>query len=121
MSQERIVIIGGGHAAAQLAASLRNEGWTGAISLVSAEAVLPYHRPPLSKTYLSTAQHSDEILIRPAAFYAGLDIDVHLGVRVSSICRSEKYVTLQSGARLHYQKLAIATGAIVRKLAIPGA
>ncbi|MFL6633272.1 MAG: NAD(P)/FAD-dependent oxidoreductase [Massilia sp.] len=121
MSHERIVIIGGGHAAAQLAASLRSEGWTGPVSLVSAEPSLPYHRPPLSKTYLAGAQHSDEILIRPAHFYANANIDTMLGVRVTAINRAEKYITLHNGARLPYQKLALATGAVVRKIAISGA
>jgi len=120
MSHERIVIIGGGHAAAQVAASLRPEGWAGEISLISAEPVLPYHRPPLSKTYLAGAQHSDEILIRPASFYASLNIDVNLGVRVTGIDRRKKIVMLHNGAQLPYHKLALTTGASVRKLAIPG-
>lgn len=121
MTDAGIVIIGGGHAAAQLAASLRHEGWSGKLALVSAEPVLPYNRPPLSKSYLSGAQHSDEILIRPASYYAGLDIDMNLGVRVTSIDRTEKIVHLHNGARLVYHKLALATGATVRKIGIPGA
>ena len=121
MNHERIVIVGGGHAAAQLVASLRQEGWAGGITLVSAEPVLPYHRPPLSKHYLSDGQHADEILIRPAQFYAGHDVDVNLGVRVCAIDRAEKCITLHNGARLAYHKLALTTGAVGRKLAIPGA
>lgn len=66
---QTIVIIGASHAAAQLAASLRPDGWQGEIVVIGDEPYLPYHRPPLSKTFLCGAQLVDELLIRPAAFY----------------------------------------------------
>ena len=48
-----IVIIGGGQAAAQNAACLRQEGYTGEITVFSDEQYVPYQRPPLSKDYLA--------------------------------------------------------------------
>lgn len=120
MSNEHVVVIGGSHGAAQLVVSLRQEGWTGKISLVSAEPIVPYHRPPLSKTYLAGEQHQDEILIRPANFYPGAEVDLVLGSRVIAINREDKYITLHDGGRIRYDKLALTTGANVRKLALPG-
>ncbi len=51
-SPGRIVIVGAGQAAAQAVATLRAEGFAGALTLVGDEAYAPYQRPPLSKTYL---------------------------------------------------------------------
>ena len=49
---DSVVVIGAGQAASQLVASLRTEGFTGAITLIGDEKHLPYQRPPLSKAYL---------------------------------------------------------------------
>jgi len=56
---QTIVIIGASHAAAQLAASLRPDGWQGEIVVIGDEPYLPYHRPPLSKTFLCGAQKTE--------------------------------------------------------------
>jgi len=61
------VIIGGSHAAAQFVISLRQGGWEGDITLIGDDENLPYHRPPLSKDYLSGTKSLDDILIRPAS------------------------------------------------------
>ena len=49
---EKIVVVGAGQAGAACVAKLRAEGFAGAITLIGAEAVPPYQRPPLSKAYL---------------------------------------------------------------------
>ncbi len=116
MSDEHAIIIGASHAGAQLATSLRQSGWEGKISVVGDEAIPPYHRPPLSKGYLNGDKHSDEILIRPAAFYEKSDIDLLLGNRVTGIDRQAKTISLHDGATIPYTKLALCTGASVRKL-----
>ena len=120
MGAEHAVIVGASHAAAQLGASLRQGGWEGKISIVGEEALPPYHRPPLSKAYLAGEKHSDEMLIRPAAFYARSGIDLVLGTRVTALDRANKVLTLHDGGTIPYTRLALATGARVRKLALPG-
>lgn len=120
MANEHAVIIGGSHAAAQLASSLRQGGWEGKISIVGGEATPPYHRPPLSKGYLAAEKHRDELLIRPAAFYEKSGIDLVLGSRVTELDRGGKTITLHDGGRIPYTKLALTTGARVRTLALPG-
>ena len=47
-----IVIVGGGHAAAQLCAGLAEAGQGARVHLVCEEPCEPYHRPPLSKAFL---------------------------------------------------------------------
>ncbi|WP_341806443.1 NAD(P)/FAD-dependent oxidoreductase [Pseudomaricurvus alcaniphilus] len=90
------------------------------MTIVSAEPVLPYQRAPLSKTYLAGDKGIHDILIRQQNFYEQQSIQTQLGVRVSKIDRSLKKLILSDGAEMHYSKLALTTGAQVRKLPIPG-
>ncbi len=120
MDSEHAVIVGASHAAAQLGASLRQGGWEGKISIVGEEAIAPYQRPPLSKAYLAGDKHSDELLIRPLTFYEKSGIDLVLGTRVTGIDRQSKTISLHDGGSIPYTKLALTTGARVRKLALPG-
>ncbi|REG83676.1 NAD(P)/FAD-dependent oxidoreductase [Marinomonas pollencensis] len=120
MEDKTCIIIGASHAAAQLAPSLRQQGWQGKIILIGEEPHLPYHRPPLSKTFLSGEQDVESMLIRPAAVYEKFDIEVRLGMRVESIDRANKTVTLVNGECLEYSKLAFCTGARPRQVDLPG-
>ena len=47
-----IVVVGAGQAGASLVAKLRKDGFDGELTLIGAEPVPPYQRPPLSKGYL---------------------------------------------------------------------
>jgi 3-phenylpropionate/trans-cinnamate dioxygenase ferredoxin reductase subunit len=68
MAPDPVVIVGAGHAGFQLAASLRQHGFEGGITLVGDEPALPYQRPPLSKDYLDGKIGLDLLLMRPEAF-----------------------------------------------------
>ncbi|GAA0709354.1 NAD(P)/FAD-dependent oxidoreductase [Vreelandella titanicae] len=118
---ETCIIIGASHAAAQLAPSLRQEGWAGLIIVIGDEPYAPYQRPPLSKTYLQGEKGVDDLLIRHQEAYAKHGIELRLGERVEAIDRESKTVTLQNGDVLYYDKLALCTGARVRKVSLPGA
>ena len=69
MTDKTAIVIGASHAAAQLTTSLRQDGWNGEIIVIGDEPYLPYHRPPLSKTFLSGDKTIAELYIRPPAFY----------------------------------------------------
>ncbi|BFM14642.1 FAD-dependent oxidoreductase [Maricurvus nonylphenolicus] len=120
MAEQTCIIIGASHAAAQLAPSLRQQGWEGRIIVIGDEPYAPYHRPPLSKAFLSGEKDVDGLLIRPAAIYEKNNIEFKLGARVEHIDRAHKTVTLQSGEVLNYDKLALCTGSRVRKVTLPG-
>lgn len=115
----RCIIVGGSHAAAQLAPSLRQEGWEGEILIVSDSGYLPYHRPPLSKAFLAGNKSIEDLEIRPRSFYEKHNVEFKLD-RASAIDREQKVLALESGAALSYDKLVICTGARVRKLSNPG-
>ena len=119
-AKSRCIIIGASHAAAQLAPTLRQQGWTGSISMISNEYFLPYHRPPLSKDYLAGAKNAEQILIRPATIYNKCDIGITMGVTAATIDRRNKQLQLEDGMTMDYDKLVLTTGARVRKIDIPG-
>jgi len=119
-AKSRCIIIGASHAAAQLAPTLRQQGWTGSISMISNEYSLPYHRPPLSKDYLAGAKNAEQILIRPATIYNKCDIGITMGVTAATIDRRNKQLQLEDGMTMDYDKLVLTTGARVRKIDIPG-
>jgi 3-phenylpropionate/trans-cinnamate dioxygenase ferredoxin reductase subunit len=115
-----MVIVGGGHAAGQACASLRQEGWKGDIVVIGDEPHLPYQRPPLSKQYLLGEHGLEKVHLRPAKFYADQNITLKLGVRAESIDTSAHTVTTSAGETIAYDKLLIATGGRPRRLSIPG-
>lgn len=114
------IIVGASHAGAELALTLRKEGWKGPIIVIGDEKYLPYHRPPLSKNFLVTDQDVTDVLIRNAAFFEKFNISFRLETRVLDIDRLNKSVTLSNGERLSYLKLALCTGSRVRKVTVPG-
>lgn len=115
------IIIGASHAGASLATAVRKEGWEGKILVLGDEKVAPYHRPPLSKALLNGEKTADQIDIFKQTVYDKANIEFQLGVTVSAIDANAKEITLDSGETLSYDKLALCTGARVRKLPIPGA
>lgn len=110
-----IVIVGGGHASAQLCGALAAAGHARRVHLICGEPMLPYHRPPLSKSFLKSAAESLN-WHRPETWYADAGITVHCGDQVVAIDRSEHVVRLKSGAIKPYGVLVIAAGARARRL-----
>ncbi|HVB17813.1 MAG TPA: FAD-dependent oxidoreductase [Stellaceae bacterium] len=120
MPDAGIVIVGAGHAGFQAAASLRQHGYDGHITLVGDEPGLPYQRPPLSKDYLDGKIGLDLLLMRSEAFYRDHRIDYLPGTTVADIDRAGRSVRLASGERLPYGHLVLATGARNRVPPLPG-
>ncbi len=115
-----VVIIGAGHAAGQVAASLRQDGHEGPIIMLGDEPVIPYQRPPLSKQYLSGEQGIERVYLRPQKFYDDKKIEVRTGVTVDRMDRVAKTVHTSAGDTISYDHLIIATGSRARKLNIEG-
>ena len=116
-----VIIVGGGHAAGQAAASLRQEGYEGAVTVIGDEPHPPYQRPPLSKQYLAGEQPIEKVYLRPETFYESKDITLMKSVRVEALNTADKTVTTDGGDTLSYEQLIIATGTRPRQLPIPGA
>ncbi len=114
-----IVIIGAGHGGVQAAASLREEGFDGRITLIGDEAELPYHKPPLSKTFIKDAAAKPQIL-RAEAFYSGAGIDLMLGENVVRLDPAAKRIEFASGSAIPFDRAILATGSRPREIAIEG-
>ncbi|MEU9201319.1 FAD-dependent oxidoreductase [Streptomyces sp. NPDC048332] len=114
------VIVGGGLAGAKAAETLRAEGFSGRVILIGDERDHPYERPPLSKGYLGGKEDRDSVFVHETAWYAGADIELHLGQPVTALNREARSVELGDGTVIHYDKLLLATGAEPRRLDIPG-
>lgn len=118
---ERIVVIGGGLAAAKTVEGLRAQGYRGRIDLISDEPDLPYERPPLSKDYLQGKAGFDAAVVHDEQWYADNDITLHRGIAAMSVDPERHQVELANKDVLAYDKLVLATGAVPRKLELPGA
>ena len=116
-----IVIVGGGVAGGNAAATLREEGFRGRVVIISREPGIPFGRPPLSKTYLRSEQDLEGWYVRPAGWYEEHDIDRLGESSVVAVDAAAHTVILGSGQELDYQKVLIATGGRNRRLEIPGA
>jgi 3-phenylpropionate/trans-cinnamate dioxygenase ferredoxin reductase subunit len=120
MSEMPIIVVGAGQAGLQVVDSLRRGGHDGPLVLIGDEASLPYQRPPLSKQYMSSDMSDERLLFRPADYYAKNNVEVLLGAQVSEISTQAQSLTVD-GKTLNYAKLALTTGASVRRLPVPGA
>jgi 3-phenylpropionate/trans-cinnamate dioxygenase ferredoxin reductase subunit len=119
--QETFVIVGAGLAGARAAETLREEGFTGRVVLVGDEEERPYHRPPLSKGYLTGSEERSSIFVHDTAWYAEHDIELMLGHRATMLDAAAHTVTLDGYQPLAYTKLLLATGSKVIPLDVPGA
>ncbi len=114
------VVVGGGHAAGQAVARMRQNGYEGEIILIGDEPYVPYQRPPLSKQYLAGELSLERVLLRPQQFYADKQIELKLGRSVESVDAKSKMIDLDGGETLAYGKLLLATGGRARRLPLPG-
>ena len=120
MAPASITIIGAGHGAAELATSLRQNGYQGGIRIIGEEPHLPYQRPPLSKAYLSGKADLESLYVKGADTYERAAIETVLATRVLSIDRVKRSLTLSDGSTQSYQTLILATGGRPRRLSADG-
>jgi 3-phenylpropionate/trans-cinnamate dioxygenase ferredoxin reductase subunit len=119
-----VLIVGASQAGVQLAVSLRQEGFTGRITLLGAEDHPPYQRPPLSKAALHDPLARESLHFRSEDFYTAQGIDLVLGTRVVSVSTGPDgagEALTEHGTVMSFGRLALTVGARPRRLLIPGA
>ena len=105
-----IVVVGGGQASASFVIKLLKLGYTGHITLICGEGILPYQRPPLSKKYLLDQMNLEQLYIRQKSFYLEAKVELVLGKKVLKINRENKSIELECGQHISYSKLILSTG-----------
>ncbi|MEV7546643.1 FAD/NAD(P)-binding oxidoreductase [Streptomyces sp. NPDC089915] len=109
-----VVIVGAGMAGVQTAVALREQGWTGPVTLLGAEPHQPYDRPPLSKAVLLGKAEDSAFDVD----FEGLGITLRLGTEVTGLRAADHEVDTEAGP-VPYEVLVLATGAT--PLTLPGA
>ncbi|WSP43514.1 FAD-dependent oxidoreductase [Streptomyces sp. NBC_01244] len=101
-------------AGVQTAVALREQGWTGPVTLLGAEPHQPYDRPPLSKAVLLGKAEDSAFDVD----FEELGIELRLGVEVTGLRAADREVDTEAGP-VPYEFLVLATGAL--PLNLPGA
>ncbi len=120
LAEQHCIIVGASHAGVQCALRLRRLNFEGRITILGEEAHTPYHRPPLSKDYLTGARELDRIALVPEAGYDKNKIDLRRGERALAVHCDSRTLTLTDERYLKYDYLVLALGARVRRLNVPG-
>ena len=115
-----VVVVGGGQAGFSVVSTLRGSGYDGPVTVFAAEPHLPYQRPPLSKK-AHTRPDAVRVELVPESFYRERNIDLRLGDAVIALDTAARTVLTESGTRVPYDHLVLATGAQNRRLPVSGA
>ena len=121
MTQKTVLIIGAGQAAAQTAASLRQGGFDGSITIVGDEPSLPYQRPPLSKAYLKGDLEQERLYFKNSEWYAAENVEVLTETKVISVDVKANTTKTNTGKTISFDHLVFATGSRNRQLPMEGA
>jgi 3-phenylpropionate/trans-cinnamate dioxygenase ferredoxin reductase component len=113
----RVVVVGGGLAAASAVDELRSNGHEGSIEVFCAEPHLPYERPPLSKEVLLGSAEEEKVFVHDKAWYDERDVTLHLGTLVTGL-DLDRHEVAGDGFSAGYDRLLLATGASPRRLAM---
>src|SRR6267142_167479 len=105
---ESIVILGGGAAGNAAAEMLRREGYSGPVTMLSADDAGPIDRPNLSKDYLAGNVPAEWVPLRADSFYADNGIDLRLDVNVARIGLRSREVVFTDESRIPYDRLLLA-------------
>ena len=100
------MIVGAGMAGVQTAVALREQGFTGAVTLIGAEPHQPYDRPPLSKAVLLGKAEGSAFDVD----FEVLGVELRLGREVMGVRPLDHELDTAAGP-VWYDVLVLATGA----------
>ena len=117
--EQHVVVLGGGAAGNAAAEALREFGFNGRVTLVTADKHRPYDRPNLTKKYLAGQMEADGLPLREAGYYAGRGITLTHRT-ASGLDVTGRRVRFADGGEMPFDKLVLAVGSTPKPLAVPG-
>ena len=119
-THERIVVVGGGMSAHRFVESLVNQPRTASrcITLLCEESTAPYDRVQLGE--ILRGRDRQRLTLRGPEWYADHGVQMRMKERVRAVHRSEREVETDSGTRIPYDRLVIATGGAAFLPPVPG-
>jgi 3-phenylpropionate/trans-cinnamate dioxygenase ferredoxin reductase component len=117
---QTFAVVGASLAGAKAAQTLREDGFDGRVVLIGAEPERPYERPPLSKEYLRGEANRAKVYVHDPSFYSDNDIELRVGESVIDVDPDHRQLALDTGERITFDRLLLATGAEPRRLTVPG-
>ncbi len=125
LTDTHTIIVGGGGAGFMTAHQLRNTGYGGKITLVSAEDKAPYNRPLLSKAFLAGNMPEEKLLLGGTDWASKHDIELRLNQTISQVLPNERSIVMTdhdgNENRQTADYLVVATGAEPKIPPIKGA
>ncbi|MFB2587048.1 NAD(P)/FAD-dependent oxidoreductase [Herbiconiux liukaitaii] len=118
MSIVDVLIIGAGHSGVAVATELRRAGFPGTVALANAETIEPYHRPPLSKAWLSSDAAEESGWLQPPGYFTSNSIDI-VPVAVVGLEVEGRRAEFADGSAIDFGDAIIATGALAREIPLP--
>ena len=118
--RQTFVIVGGGLAGATAAQTLREEGFTGRLRLVGAGKRV---REATASVEGLSARHrgAETIFVHEQSWYDDHDVELGLGIRATDVDVAAHEIALDTGERIRYDKVLLATGSSPHRLTVPGA
>ena len=116
-----ILLVGGGIASATAAHTLREQGFEGSIVLVGREPHPPYHRPPASKEYLRGEHGPEGAHVHHADWWEPNGVELLTRTSVLELDTAARSAKLSTKEEVGFDRALVATGAMVRRLAVDGA
>ncbi|SFS57248.1 NAD(P)/FAD-dependent oxidoreductase [Saccharopolyspora flava] len=113
-----VLIVGAAAAGLTTADALRRKGFDGALTVLGAEAHLPYDRPPLSKQVLAGEWEAERTGLRSPEALEKLDAEFLLGDPAVALDAARRTVRTAAGRELSAESIVVATG--VRPRRLPG-
>ena len=117
----KYLLVGGGLAASAAAEAIRDRDAAGSMLVAGQEILRPYHRPPLSKTFLRGELAKGDLLAQPVGWFPQHGTQLVTGRRATTLDAGRQRVGFDDGSTVQYDELLLAFGGMVAPLEIPGA
>ncbi len=109
MKTKTYLIVGNGVAGTTAAEAIRQQDPTGSITILSEEDIPFYYRIRLND-FIAGDVGEDKLIAKKDAWYQEQRIDLQINTRITTLNATDKRLTTDSGEKLPFDRLLLATG-----------